>query len=487
MVIISKNKRSGRIRYGSNQFRYSSIHVAITFVVMVFLNLYSSDMCHRLFYQTKELAMQEKTQLVASTVAEQNVLNADTAQAAVSELEGFLSTRLILTDASGKCVYDSLEEVDASGEYCLFPQIVEALEGNDVFTWRYHDGVIESQASSPILSYNNLIGCVYIMEYDTTQGSLIHSIQTNILTLSVVLVAVLLVFSIFFSTVFANRLRKIMASMRIIREGGYSHKVALGGHDELTVLGEEFNDLTDRLQQSEDQRRQFVSDASHELKTPLASIKLLSDSILQNDMDMDTVREFVSDIGDEADRLNRMSSKLLSLTRASADNGADCEIVFIAPTIRRVVRMLSAIADHAAVSIRVDIQEDCSILILEDDLYQIIFNLVENGIKYNIPGGQLTLRLTRAGDNAMLTVQDTGVGIPEDALEHIFERFYRVDKARSRQSGGSGLGLAIVWDMVTRNRGVIRVSSRTQPPSGTTFTLELPIFDVEEEIPCDAP
>ena len=293
----------------------------------------------------------------------------------------------------------------------------------------------------------------------------------------------LFVISVTVSTVFAHRLRKIMASMRIIREGGYSHKVDMGGNDELTVLGREFNVLTDKLQESEEKRRQFVSDASHELKTPLASIKLLSDSILQNDMDMDTVREFVSDIGDEADRLNRMSYKLLSLTRGSSSSGPDFEITYKAPTIRRVVRMLSAIADHAAVTIRVEIDADCSILILEDDLYQIIFNLVENGIKYNVPGGSVTIHLTRNQDNAVMTVRDTGVGIPEQSLPHVFERFYRVDKARSRQSGGSGLGLAIVKEMVERNRGHIRVESVVGNQSGTTFTLQMPIFDVEEEEP----
>ena len=455
-------------------------HVLITFAVLCFLNLYCARMSHQLFYQTKEVSMQEKLQVVASSVVEQSVLNADTALAAVAELENLSVTRLVLTDPAGKCVYDSIRETDATGTYCLFPEIVQALEGNDVFTWRYHDGVMESQAACPILSYNTLIGCVYIMEYDTSQGLLIQSLLQNILTATVILIAVLLVFSVVFSTAFARRVRKIMASMRIIREGDYTHKVEMGGHDELTVLGNEFNDLTERLQKSEERRRQFVSDASHELKTPLASIKLLSDSILQNDLDMETVREFVADIGGEADRLNRMSTKLLSLTRVSADNGSDCEIVFMEPTIRRVMRMLSAIADHAAVTIRLDVESDSSVLMLEDDLYQIIFNLVENGIKYNVPGGRLFLHLAREGENAILTVRDTGVGIPEHALEHIFERFYRVDKARSRQSGGSGLGLAIVRDMVVRNRGQIRVESTVGDQSGTTFTLELPIFDLEE-------
>ena len=450
--------------------------------MLFFLNLYCTAMSHRLFYQTKEIAMREKAQMVASAVAEQNVLNPDTARAAMADVDKQNITRLVITDISGQCVYDSLTEVDATGSYCLFPEIVEALEGNDVFTWRYHDGAMESQAASPILRYNNFIGCVYIMEYDTSQGMLIQSLLSNILSATLVLTVVLLVFSLAFSSAFDRRLRKIMASMRVIREGDYSHKVKMGGRDELTVLGDEFNDLTNRLQESEERRQQFVSDASHELKTPLASIKLLSDTILQNDMDPETMREFVADIGDEAERLNRMSSKLLSLTRVSAENGADCEIVYMGPTIRRVVRMLSAIADHSAVTIRVNVEQDCSILILEDDLYQIIFNLVENGIKYNVPGGSLHIHLTRVEDNAVLTLRDTGVGIPEDALEHIFDRFFRVDKARSRASGGSGLGLAIVREMVIRNRGLISVESTVGENSGTTFTLELPVFDMEEEL-----
>ena len=226
-------------------------------------------------------------------------------------------------------------------------------------------------------------------------------------------------------------------------------------------------------------RRQFVSDASHELKTPLASIKLLADSILQNDMDVDTVREFVADIGDEADRLTRMSGKLLSLTRFHPETGSDCEITYFRPTIERVRRMLSTIADMACVELRTEIITDSSILIMEDDLYQIIFNLVENGIKYNLPGGSLTIRLTRLADKAVLTIRDTGMGIPPESLDKIFDRFYRVDKARSRQSGGSGLGLAIVKDMVERNRGAIAVQSSNEPPTGTTFTLVFPVFDVE--------
>ena len=196
-------------------------------------------------------------------------------------------------------------------------------------------------------------------------------------------------------------------------------------------------------------------------------------------MDVDTVREFVADIGDEADRLTRMSEKLLSLTRFHPDEGSDCEITYFRATIERVERMLSTAADMACVTLRSEIETDSSILILEDDLYQIIFNLGENGLKYNVPDGSLTIRLTRQEDNALLTVTDTGMGIPAESLDRIFDRFYRVDKARSRQTGGSGLGLAIVKDMVERNRGTITVTSSDTPPTGTTFTLSFPVFDVE--------
>lgn len=208
--------------------------------------------------------------------------------------------------------------------------------------------------------------------------------------------------------------------MQIIRSGDYSHKVIMGGHEELSLLGDEFNDLTERLQTSENKRRQFVSDASHELKTPLASIKLLSEYILQNDMDINTVRELVADIGNEAERLNRMSEKLLTLSIVDSQSDANCEIVDIAPTLEGVTRMLSLIANENGITLIQDFEKESPILILEDDLYQIAYNLVENGIKYNTPGGLLRLTLDRQQDNAILQVADTGVGIPEDALPHVF-------------------------------------------------------------------
>lgn len=424
--------------------------------------------------------MTERCQMTASEIANLDVLNNTSISSAVSQLSGLRVSRLIITDPSGIALYDSASAESAVGKAVLFPEIVEALNGYDVFYWSYHDGIIQSHAATPVLSFGTLTACVYMMEYDTEQGALIQSLQINVLFITLVLELIVIFFSLAFANTFSIRMRRIMASMRIIREGDYTHKVTMGGHDELTVLGEEFNDLTDRLQTSERKRSQFVSDASHELKTPLASIKLLTDSILQNDMDTETIREFVGDIGNEADRLNRMSQKLLALTQIDGQVDSDCEITYIAPTVQQVAQMLSYIAQENQITINLELEDDCPILVFEDDLYQITYNLVENGIKYNIPGGRLTVSLHRVEDNAVLEVSDTGVGIPAEAIDHVFERFFRVDKARSRKSGSSGLGLSIVRNMVERNRGTIDVKSTVG--LGTTFTVQFPIFDTEDEM-----
>ena len=454
------------------------IYVLITAVVLFILNIYCSKTSQKLFYQSKESSMIEKCQLAADEISKLEIINHTTVSATVDQMGSLKVTRLIITDQAGMAVYDSRGEI--VGSYALLPEIVRAMDGYDVFFWQYHDGAMQSHAATPVVSYEAITGCVYMMEYDTAQGVLIKSLQITVLQITLILEIVVILFSLAFSNTFSKRLRKIMASMRIIQQGDYTHKVDMKGHDELTFLGDEFNDLTERLQTSEQKRRRFVSDASHELKTPLASIKLLTDSILQNDMDMDTIREFVGDIGDEAERLNRTTQKLLSLTRVDGQpETAECEIINMAPTIERVVRMLSAIANQNDITIELNLQEDSPILILEDDLYQIAFNLVENGIKYNTPGGRLSISLRRQDDNAILQVRDTGVGIPEEAIGHIFERFYRVDKARSRATGGSGLGLAIVLAIVKRNRGEIAVESTIG--QGTTFTVSFPIFDTEED------
>ena len=475
MVIISESKKAKYHGYSKTQYRFAMTYVVITLIVLVILNIYCSITCQQLFYQSKKESMIEKCLLISDEIATLDVMNTTSIASIVGQMESLKVTRLIVTDQTTKVLYDSSNE--ALGNYSLLPEILTALDGNDVCSWKYQNGATDARAATPIVYYGTIVGSVYMTEYETAQGAMIQSLQKTVLQITLLLEMVVMVFSVAFANTFSRRLNRIMSSMRIIQNGDYTHKVNMGGNDELTILGNEFNDLTERLQTSEQKRSRFVSDASHELKTPLASIKLLSDSILQYDMDIETVREFVGDIGDEAERLNRMTAKLLSLTKAEGVPSDESEIILMAPTINRVARMLRPNALKEKISFHMQLEQDSPILILEDDLYQIVFNLMENGIKYNQAGGSLTVQLIREEDNVILKVTDTGMGIPEDAIGHVFERFYRVDKARSRATGGSGLGLAIVRSIVQRNRGEIYVTSVVG--LGTTFTVVFPAFDTE--------
>ena len=262
MVIISESNQLDNRRYGNTQMRYSMLYVLITFAVLFFLNVYSSNIIHTLISHGKESSMMEKALLAAAEINSNDVVNTATITSAINSMDNLRVSRLIVTDHAGKILYDSLDFSNISN-YALFPEIFQALQGNDVFTWFYHDGTMESKAAVPILSYGTMIGSVYMTELDTTQGVLIASLQKNILTITLVLEAIVLLFSLAFSNIFSKRLRRILSSIRIIREGDYTHKVFMGGRDELTYLGNEFNDLTDRLQDAQRTQRQFVSDASH--------------------------------------------------------------------------------------------------------------------------------------------------------------------------------------------------------------------------------
>lgn len=473
MVITSANKKPKFRAFSSAQLHYALAYVLVTTVVLVFLNLYCATENELLFSQSKKAALTERASLVASDIAAGRA--DESLPYALSDQYGAQPDRVIITRADGSVSYDSAPEDDA-----VLPALIAEASDAAQTDWSYRDGVMTTAVAVPIRADGKFLGCVYMLEIDSGDGQLLKKLQTNILTITFALESGVVLFSCFYVSRYSRRLKKIMASMRIIQDGDFSHKIEMGGRDELAFLAEEFNYLTDRLQTSENKRRQFVSDASHELKTPLASIKLLADSIVQYDMDEATMREFAGDIGDEADRLTRMTNKLLALTKGEANTAQDeAEIVNFAPTIERVTKMLEGIAEQAHIKIQTNLRQDTTVLVQEDDLYQIAFNLVENAIKYNRPGGRVSISVHRQEDMAVLRISDTGVGIPPEALGHIFERFYRVDKARSRQSGGSGLGLSIVRSMVERNHGEIHLQSTVG--KGTTFAVAFPCFDISEE------
>ena len=418
--------------------------------------------------------MWDKAQMITSSFSGAESLNEENTQQIISVLGDLNVSEVIITDGAGAALYNASEH----GELAYQQWTMEALQGKDVFLCRYDDGVLESRAAVPIMQYGRAIGCVYIGNVDREQGQIIQTLEATVFRLSIAVELILLMFSAGFAMASSRKMQRILDSMQKTREGEYSHKIKIHGTDEYALLAREFNKLTDRLQQSEQAKRQFVSDASHELKTPLASIKLLSDSILQNDMDTETMREFVTDIGAEADRLTRLAQKLLAISKAESVE-VEHEVVDLAQVIGKVFKMLVSMADLRGIRLTCNMERDCTVLTVEDDMYQIIFNLVENAIKYNYDEGLVHVDLKQAGEDVTLTVEDTGIGIPETELEHVFERFYRVDKARSRAQGGSGLGLSIVQELVVRNLG--RISARTREKGGTCFTVSFPRFEVTEE------
>ncbi|MFI3312583.1 MAG: HAMP domain-containing sensor histidine kinase [Eubacteriales bacterium] len=479
MDTISKRKRTMGGLFRSSQMRYALAYVLITTVALCVLNIQLTTTTRSMLYQSKNTAMTTKSQLVATALSGVESLSTEHVEQVVTLLQEVDVTRILVTDNAGIAIYDSLSYGNAEGKALLLGEINQALMGNDVFIAIYENSVLESRMCIPVYNGQKMTGAVYLQESDTEQGAIINALERSIMQTTWILGSVVLMFSVIFSITFTRRMRAIMESVERLGEGAYNHKIALKGHDEVGILAQEFNKLTERLQEMEAAQRRFVSDASHELKTPLASIKLLSDSILQNQMDMETTREFVEDIGNEADRLTRLAQKLLELNRGETPR-ADLMVIEAGSVVERVIRMLNTTASLKNLQVESQLEMGCTVVTHEDDFYQVAFNLVENAMKYNEMGGKVMVSLWREDEDVILEVGDTGMGIPADAVEHVFERFYRVDKARSRQAGGNGLGLSIVREMVERNYGTVSVESEIDV--GTRFTVKIPYFGLEEEL-----
>ena len=447
---------------------------------LVLMNTYPLWVSEDLVFRAKATSLQNSVSVMVYSLSGLDRLNQENVAQAMAVVEETGLSRILVTDSAGKVLYDTRETNDALGEYSFYTEIVQALLGNDMASSSYRDGAFRSRAASPVLYQNQIIGAVYAYEYDAEQAALLEGLQSNLLRLSAGLGVAALCLSGLLSRALTRKIGQLLTAIRKVREGAYSHRAQVRGHDEIAQLAEEFNSLTDRLQTTENARRRFVSDASHELKTPLAAIRLLTDSILQTeDMNADTTREFVEDIGREAQRLSRITEDLLRLTRLDSGIQDAAYPVSVSRVLERVVRMLGVVAREKEVTLTYETDEDAVVRATEDDIHQILYNLMENGIKYSGSMGFVHTTLKTVGDTVVISVEDNGIGIPDEDMEHVFERFYRVDKNRSRAVGGTGLGLSIVSDTVRRRGGSIRAQHR-QSGSGTVFIVELPLARREE-------
>lgn len=466
--------------WGSLQVKFGLSYIAVIAAVLLLLNTYPLLVSEDLVFRSKETNMTGSVSVVVYSLAGLNRLNQENVAAAMAVVEETGLSRVLVTDSAGLVLYDTRETGSAVGKYTFYSEIVQALEGYDAFSCSYRDGAFRSRTASPVLYQNRIIGAVYAYEYDTEQAALLEGLQSNLLKLSAGIAAAVVLLSILLSQMLTRKISTLLTAIRKVRAGAYEHRTHISGRDEIAQIGEEFNSLTDRLQTTETLRRRFVSDASHELKTPLAAIRLLTDSILQTDqMDMETVRDFVTDIGSEAERLSRITEDLLRLTRLDSGIQDAAYPVSVSRVLERVVRMLGVVAREKEVTLTYETDEDAVVRATEDDIHQILYNLMENGIKYSGSMGFVHTTLKTVGDTVVISVEDNGIGIPNEDMEHIFERFYRVDKNRSRAVGGTGLGLSIVSDTVRRRGGSIRAQHR-QSGSGTVFIVELPLARREE-------
>ena len=474
--------------FNSLQTKYALSYLVLFAVVLILLNTYPILASQDLLFGSKRDAMKSQAAVISSALMELESLSAEQVEKVMNMLDSTGLSRVMVTDPSGLVLYDTLStnqqptpsQTTPTFRYALIREIVQALNGQDVFYSQYRNNLFASCAAMPIVYRGMTIGAIYICEEDAAQGALLLSLQKNLRSISLVIAAVTLLVSILFSRLLTTRISALLRAIRIVGEGEYGHRLQPEGRDELDQLAEEFNQLTDRLQTTEEVRRRFVSDASHELKTPLASIRLLSDSILQTqNMDEETVREFVSDIGNEAERLTRITEHLLALSRLDSLPAGSTEAVDLLPVIEQVMSMLSPVADAEQVTLETSLKPGCIILSNPDELYQICFNLVENAIKYNVPNGKVIVSAHPDHDQVILEVTDTGLGIPEADMSKIFNRFYRVDKARSRAAGGTGLGLSIVRDTVRRHNGWVTVHANQ--PKGCVFTVGFPLHSASGE------
>ena len=243
-------------------------------------------------------------------------------------------------------------------------------------------------------------------------------------------------------------------------------------------ISDAFNKMSGRMKALDDSRNEFVSNVSHELKTPITSMKVLADSLLsQENVPVELYQEFMGDMSEEIERENKIINDLLSLVKmdktANSANTMNIKTENMNELVERILKRLRPIAATRNIEVVYESFRPVTAEVDETKLSLAISNLVENAIKYNKENGWVHVSLNADHKNCYIEVADSGIGIPDEAKEHIFERFYRVDKSHSREIGGTGLGLAIARSAVVMHRGAIKVFS--QLGEGTTFTIRIPL------------
>jgi signal transduction histidine kinase len=297
--------------------------------------------------------------------------------------------------------------------------------------------------------------------------------QMPVVLLPVVLVLVGL--AVLISARLSFPLKKLADDVSEFSEGHHDKKLAINGTSEVWDIQDAINDMLEEMAQTDARRDEFVSNVSHELKTPLASMKVLSDSLLSSEnAPKEMYVEFLNDINSQIDRENKIISNLLTLVKITKKEEAVTTVLIpVNELVENCMRQLRPLALNRNIEMTFESFRNVVAEVDEVKLSLVVTNLVENAIKYNKDNGRVKCSINADHRYFVLKVEDSGVGIPADAKKRIFDRFYRVDKARSRETGGTGLGLSIVKEVVLMHHGSIKVSDSEL--GGTLFTIKIPL------------
>ena len=393
--------------------------------------------------------------------------------AEITRVSEIYDGRIIIVNNSLNIIKDTyaLEE----GKVLISPEVIKCFNGVNT---NYHDRKNNNlKITYPITrNNNNQVMGVIVMNFSTKDiEDVRQSMEKSVVIFALVLAILVVVFAAYFSRVLTKPLTSIVNSIDHLTEGYMEDGVSIKGYYEIEKISDSFNHMITRMQKLENSRQEFVSNVSHELKTPITSIKVLADSLLmQEDTPVELYREFLVDITDEIERENKIINDLLSLVKLDKAAG-DMNIISINinELLEQILKRLSPIAKRRNIEL---IYESFRPVLAEVDEVKLtlaITNLIENAIKYNVDDGWVRVSLNADHKYFFVKVSDSGIGIPEEAQDFIFERFYRVDKARSRETGGTGLGLAITKNVIQMHRGAIKVYSKEG--EGTTFNVRIPL------------
>ena len=362
-----------------------------------------------------------------------------------------------------------------TGKTIISEEVVKSFQGEEITKYDSRNRYIE--LAVPLKKADS----------ETSQGVMLVSVSTdsimlnfdylkdNALIIELANLVVILGVALFWSSRLVRPLGKLTKYLEEVQTED-EEKLMISDYTETEAISTAFNEMRGRMRVIDDSRQEFVSNVSHELKTPLTSMKVLADSLIsQGDAPVELYREFMGDIAEEIERENKIINDLLSLVKMDKASGSlNVSVVNINELLEMLMKRLRPIAEKKNIELVLESFRPVSAEVDEVKLSLALSNLVENAIKYNKPEGWVHVSLNADHKYFFVRVEDSGIGIPEESLEHIYERFYRADKSHSREIGGTGLGLAITRNAVLMHRGAIKAHSKEG--EGTTFTVRIPLI-----------